>query len=160
MSPSLSQPKHKLQVPRPKKGRVRLLVGTRKGAFVVGSDAAREEFDVLAAQGLGVIVHHVVADTRAPKKVLMTALDPEHGAHVRFSEDGGRTFQLSRKSPAFAEAASGLQQRRGLVDRSLQTGGRPGQRRHQELDGDRQQDDRQADVADDPVDRRGQRRRP
>jgi photosystem II stability/assembly factor-like uncharacterized protein len=112
MSPSLSQPKHKLRVPRPKKGRVRLLVGTRKGAFVVGSDAAREEFDVLAAQGLGVIVHHVVADTRAPKKVLMTALDPEHGAHVRFSEDGGRTFQSSRKSPAFAEAASGLQQRR------------------------------------------------
>ena len=60
MTPSLSQPKHKLRVPRPKKGRVRLLVGTRKGAFVVGSDAERKEFDVVGTEGLGTIVHHVV----------------------------------------------------------------------------------------------------
>ncbi|MDP6386269.1 MAG: glycosyl hydrolase [Planctomycetota bacterium] len=112
MTPSLSQPKHKLRVPRAKKGRVRLLVGTRKGAFVVGSDAERKEFEVVCTEGLGTIVHHVVADPRAPKKVLMTALDAEHGAHVRYSDDGGRTYKVSRKSPAFGEAAKGLQQRR------------------------------------------------
>ncbi len=112
MTPSLSHPKHKLRLARPKKGRVRLLVGTRKGAFVVASDSERQEFEVQATEGLGAMVHHMVADPRAPKKVVMTALDLEHGAHIRYSDDGGRTFKRSRKSPAFADAAAGLQQRR------------------------------------------------
>ena len=37
----METPKHKLRVPRARRGAVQLLVGTRKGAFRLGSDAAR-----------------------------------------------------------------------------------------------------------------------
>ena len=50
MSPA---PKHKLRVPRPRKGAVQLLVGTRKGAFRLKSDPDRKQWSVLFSVDLG-----------------------------------------------------------------------------------------------------------
>lgn len=112
MPRSQPQAKHKLRVPRAKRGRVGIFVGTRKGAFLLGCNSERKDWRVKATHALGQVVHHGVSDPRAPKHVLMTCLDAERGAFLQGSDDGGRTFSEFAKPPAFALPANGLHERK------------------------------------------------
>ena len=49
----MAKPKHKLRVPRPRKGAVELLIGTRKGAFRLKSDRERGQWKLSAPIFLG-----------------------------------------------------------------------------------------------------------
>ena len=53
------------------KGAVTLLVGTRKGAFTLRSDASRRTWKLSAPIFLGHIVHHMVLDPRDRRTMLM-----------------------------------------------------------------------------------------
>lgn len=103
--------KHKLRVPRAKKGVVRLLVGTRKGLFRIKSDRERKAWSVEKVWFLGHTVHHAVADPRDPQTILVAARTGHLGPTVFRSQDGGKTFKEASKPPAFDPAAEGLSQR-------------------------------------------------
>ncbi|MDA0948040.1 MAG: glycosyl hydrolase [Planctomycetota bacterium] len=107
----MERPKHKLRVPRARKGGVQLLVGTRKGAFRLKSDSERKHWSLKDAWFVGHVVHHLVEDPRR-KGVLLAAARTGHLGPTLFrSEDGGRTWSEARRPPRFTEAPEGLLQR-------------------------------------------------
>lgn len=108
---STDGPKHKLRVPRPKRGAVTLWIGTRKGAFSMKSDAERKTWTLTGAHFVGHVVHHVVADPREKGVVLVAARTGHLGPTVFRSEDAGKTWKEASKPPAFEEAREGLLQR-------------------------------------------------
>ena len=79
----------------------RLLVGTRKGAWVLRSDAARTAWASTPPIFLGHIAHHVVADPREPDVMLMAAKTGHLGPTVFRSTNGGESWTEAARPPAF-----------------------------------------------------------
>ena len=73
-------------------GRVRVLVGTRKGAFVLTSDAARERWDVSGPHFAGWEVYHLKGSPADPDRIWASQSGGWFGQVVQRSDDGGRTW--------------------------------------------------------------------
>jgi hypothetical protein len=95
------------RTPRP----VTVLVGTRKGAWTIRSDATRRSWKVSGPTLLGHIVHHVVQDPREKKVLLMAARTGHLGPTVFRSGDRGRTWKEAKRPPAFPKAPAGQEGR-------------------------------------------------
>jgi len=80
---------------------VRLLVGTRKGAWVLKSDAARHDWRLEGPLFLGHIVNHFRIDPRDGTTMLMAASTGHLGPTILRSGDGGATWTEATKPPAF-----------------------------------------------------------
>lgn len=93
--------KHKLRVPKARRGPSRVLVGTRKGVFVVDVDERREEFAIRTPSYLGATAFHVVADPRDRRFVLAGVLTADGRPTVLVSEDGGNRWREALVPPAF-----------------------------------------------------------
>lgn len=87
--------------------RVTLLIGTRKGAFMLRSNADRSAWELSEPLMLGFIVHHMVADPRDTQRILMAVRTGHLGPTVFRSEDAGRTWQEAKQPPAFPKAPEG-----------------------------------------------------
>lgn len=109
--PAAPRPKHKLRVPRPKRGTVTLLIGTRKGAFALKSDSERQAWALGEPWFLGHVVHHVVLDPRDGETILAAARTGHLGPTIFRSTDKGKSWKEARKPPAFDPAPSGLSAR-------------------------------------------------
>lgn len=81
---------------------VSLLIGTRKGAFILSSDKSREKWELSSPHFLGHIVYHIVSDPRDGKHLVMAAKTGHLGPTVYHSNDSGRTWNEAKKPPAFA----------------------------------------------------------
>jgi hypothetical protein len=88
-----------------------LWIGTRKGAFALRPDARRRAWKLAGPQFLGHVIHHVVADPRDAKVVLMAAKTGHLGPTVFRSTDRGRTWKEATQPPAFRKAAEGEEAR-------------------------------------------------
>jgi len=88
-------------------GAVALLVGTRKGAFILRSDSTRRTWKLSAPMFLGHIVHHVVLDPRDRRTILMAARTGHLGPTVFRSTDFGKTWKEAKTPPAFPKAPEG-----------------------------------------------------
>ena len=71
---------------------VRVLVGTRKGGFVLTADGARKQWDVAGPHFPGWEVFHVKGSTADPDRVYAAAHTDWFGQVVQRSDDGGRTW--------------------------------------------------------------------
>ena len=89
------------------RGAVTLLIGTRKGAFILKSDRARRAWKLSAPMFLGHIVHHVVCDPRDRRTILMTAGTGHLGPTIFRSTDLGKTWKEATKPPAFPKVPEG-----------------------------------------------------
>jgi len=98
--------------PRPATGPVALLVGSRKGAFILRGDRSRRAWRLSAPILLGNIVHHLVLDSRDGRTMLMAARTGHLGPTIFRSTDMGRSWKEARRPPAFPRAAEG---QKGLV---------------------------------------------
>jgi photosystem II stability/assembly factor-like uncharacterized protein len=87
-----------------KPGRVALLVGTKKGAFILKTDGARRAWTLTGPILLGSVVHHVVLDPRDRRTLLLAARTGHLGPTVFRSTDLGRTWKEASKPPAFPKA--------------------------------------------------------
>jgi len=85
----------------------RLLVATRKGAFIVHTDTARRRFRVEGPHFLGHVVHHVVLDPRDRTTLLVAARTGHLGPTVFRSIDQGGTWHEAERPPQFPKAAEG-----------------------------------------------------
>ncbi len=84
-----------------------VLVGTRKGAFFLRSDAARKSWRTNGPHFLGNTCYHVVLDPR-DEKTLLVAAKAGHLGHTIFrSTDFGKTWKESERPPAYPKAAEG-----------------------------------------------------
>ncbi|WP_374476524.1 glycosyl hydrolase [Zoogloea sp.] len=94
-----------------------LLVATRKGAWLYFTDAARQHWQVSGPHFLGHTIHHVVLDPRDGRTLLAAAKTGHLGPTLFRSTDLGRSWQESRRPPAFGPAIGGLAPR--AVDHSF-----------------------------------------
>ena len=88
-------------------GSVALLIGTRKGAFVLRGDRTRRTWKLSAPMFLGHIVHHVVLDPRDRRTMLMAARTGHLGPTVFRSTDLGKTWKEAKTPPAFPKVPEG-----------------------------------------------------
>jgi photosystem II stability/assembly factor-like uncharacterized protein len=93
--------------PKPATGPVTLLVATKKGVFVLKSDAARRRWRISPPLFLGHIAHHAVMDSRDRRTLLVAARTGHLGPTVFRSTDRGRTWKEAARPPAFPKAAEG-----------------------------------------------------
>ncbi|MDE3089433.1 MAG: glycosyl hydrolase [Chloroflexota bacterium] len=88
-------------------GAIALLVGTRKGAFVIHGDKTRRSWKDPVGMHIGSIVHHMVMDPRDRRTILMTAHTGHLGPTIFQSTDLGKTWKEATKPPAFPKAPEG-----------------------------------------------------
>jgi BNR/Asp-box repeat protein len=73
-------------------GRVRVLVGTRKGAFVLTSDARRESWEVSGPYFAGWEVYHMKGSPADPERIYASQTSAWFGQIIQRSDDGGQTW--------------------------------------------------------------------
>jgi photosystem II stability/assembly factor-like uncharacterized protein len=93
------------------KAHVVLLVGTKKGAWLLHGDSARRSWRVEGPHFLGNIVHHLMLDPRDKRTLLLAAKTGHLGPTVFRSQDLGKTWKEASKPPAFRKANDGEKQR-------------------------------------------------
>ena len=88
-------------------GQIVLLVGTRKGVFLLHSDAGRRRWSLDGPHFLGHLAYHVVLDPRDRRTLLVAAKTGHLGPTVFRSLDLGKSWQEASAPPAFPKAAGG-----------------------------------------------------
>jgi photosystem II stability/assembly factor-like uncharacterized protein len=71
---------------------VRVLVGTRKGAFVLTADGKRQEWDVSGPHFAGWEVYHVAGSPADPDRLFASQSSGWFGQLIQRSDDGGTTW--------------------------------------------------------------------
>jgi photosystem II stability/assembly factor-like uncharacterized protein len=72
---------------------VRVLVGTRKGAFVLTSDAKRQKWDVGGPHFAGWEIYHVKGSPVNPNRLYASQTSGWFGQKVQRSDDGGKSWE-------------------------------------------------------------------
>ncbi|MDQ6665507.1 MAG: exo-alpha-sialidase, partial [Acidobacteriota bacterium] len=72
---------------------VRVLVGTRKGAFVLTSDGKRERWDVAGPYFGGWEIYHVKGSPVDPNRLYASQSSGWSGQVIQRSNDGGKTWE-------------------------------------------------------------------
>lgn len=78
-----------------------LLIGTRKGLFVIDSDANRSQWSTSEPMYLGHIIQHAVLDPRNRTRLVAAAATGHLGPTVFTSDDMGATWAEATRPPAF-----------------------------------------------------------
>jgi hypothetical protein len=72
---------------------VRVLVGTRKGAFVLTADGKRRDWEVSGPHFAGWEIYHVAGSPADPDRLYASQTSGWFGQVVQRSDDGGRTWE-------------------------------------------------------------------
>jgi photosystem II stability/assembly factor-like uncharacterized protein len=78
---------------------VRVLVGTRKGAFVLTSDAKRERWDVSGPHFAGWEIYHLKGSPADPNRLYASQSSGWFGQIIQRSDDGGKTWHQPGTPP-------------------------------------------------------------
>jgi photosystem II stability/assembly factor-like uncharacterized protein len=81
-----------------------LVVGTRKGLFLLRSDAQRDSWQLAGPLLNGIEIHHATIDSRSGA-LYATANNPWFGNTVAHSQDLGKTWREGLHAPKFPEDA-------------------------------------------------------
>ena len=71
---------------------VRVLVGTRKGAFILTSDGKREKWDVSGPHFAGWEIYHMKGSPLDPNRIYASQTSGWFGQIIQRSDDGGKTW--------------------------------------------------------------------
>jgi photosystem II stability/assembly factor-like uncharacterized protein len=72
--------------------KVRVLVGTRKGAFILSSDGKREKWDVSGPHFAGWEIYHLKGSPANPDRLYASQCSGWFGQIIQRSDDGGKTW--------------------------------------------------------------------
>ncbi len=73
--------------------RVRVLVGTRKGAFILESDGKREQWEVSGPHFAGWEIYHMKGSPADPNRLYASQSSGWFGQVIQRSSDGGKTWE-------------------------------------------------------------------
>jgi photosystem II stability/assembly factor-like uncharacterized protein len=79
--------------------RVRVLVGTKKGAFILESDGKRERWDVSGPHFGGWEMYHLKGSPADPKRIYASQTSGWFGQIIQRSDDGGKTWHQPGTPP-------------------------------------------------------------
>jgi photosystem II stability/assembly factor-like uncharacterized protein len=86
--------------------KVRVLVGTRKGAFILTSDGKREKWEVSGPHFAGWEMYHLKGSPADPNRIYASQTSGWFGQIIQRSDDGGKTWHQPG-TPAGEPAAPG-----------------------------------------------------
>src|SRR6187397_505472 len=72
---------------------VRVLVGTRKGAFILTSDAKRQRWDVTGPHFAGWEIYHMKGSPIDQDRIYVSQSSGWFGQIIQRSNDGGKTWE-------------------------------------------------------------------
>jgi photosystem II stability/assembly factor-like uncharacterized protein len=103
--------------------RVRALVGTRKGGFVLTSDGKREKWEVSGPHFAGWEIYHMKASAVNPDRIYASQTSGWFGQIIQRSNDGGKTWEIpgGEQMPKPGELPSG-KSNKFVYDASADTG--------------------------------------
>ncbi|MBI5763323.1 MAG: exo-alpha-sialidase [Planctomycetes bacterium] len=78
---------------------VRVLVGTKKGAFILTSDAKRQKWDVSGPHFAGWEVYHLAGSRVDPNRLYASQTSSWFGQVIQRSDDGGKTWHQPGTPP-------------------------------------------------------------
>src|SRR3989338_7863668 len=73
---------------------VRVLVGTRKGAFVLTSDAKRKKWNISGPHFAGWEIYHLKGSPIDPNRIYVSQTSGWFGQIIQRSDDGGKTWTI------------------------------------------------------------------
>src|SRR6266542_4701613 len=79
---------------------IRLLVGTRKGAFVLTSDGKREQWEVSGPRFAGWEIYHMKGSPVDPDRIYASQTSAWFGQIIQRSDDGGKNWNTPGGGPA------------------------------------------------------------
>jgi photosystem II stability/assembly factor-like uncharacterized protein len=85
--------------------RVRVLVGTRKGAFILESDGKRDKWDVSGPHFAGWELYHLKGSPADPNRIYASQSSGWFGQIIQRSDDGGKTWHQPGTPAGEAPAA-------------------------------------------------------
>ena len=83
-------------------GDVLLMVGTRKGSFLLSSDSTRQSWQVQGPYSAGGDVFHLAYDPRNGGRILSATNYMMWGPQIEFSDDVGQTWNQAEGPPRFS----------------------------------------------------------
>jgi photosystem II stability/assembly factor-like uncharacterized protein len=104
---------------------VRLLVGTRKGAFVLTSDGKREKWDVSGPHFAGWELYHLKGSPADPERIYASQTSGWFGQVIQRSDDGGKTWFQPGTPPGETTGPGGAprgESNKFVYDTSAETG--------------------------------------
>lgn len=81
---------------------VRVLVGTRKGAFVLSSDGKRQKWEVNGPLFAGWEIYHMKGSAVDPNRIYASQSSSWFGQVIQRSNDGGKTWETPGGGPSVA----------------------------------------------------------
>ncbi|MGQ0635655.1 MAG: exo-alpha-sialidase [Planctomycetaceae bacterium] len=78
---------------------VRVLVGTRKGAFILTSDGKRQQWDVSGPHFAGWEIYHLKGSPADPNRIYCSQSSSWFGQIIQRSSDGGKTWEQPGTQP-------------------------------------------------------------
>ncbi len=84
--------------------KLRVLVGTRKGAFVLSSDASRKQWKVEGPQFAGWEIYHLKGSPADPDRLYASQSSGWFGQVMQRSSDGGKTWETAGNQFAYEGA--------------------------------------------------------
>src|SRR4051812_6433252 len=90
--------------------KIRVLVGTRKGAFILTSDGTRKNWDVSGPHFAGWEIYHAKGSPVDPNKIYVSQSSGWFGQIIQRSDDGGKTWNTPGSKPEELAGAGGMPQ--------------------------------------------------
>ena len=88
--------------------KVRVLAGTRKGAFILESDGKREKWDVSGPHFAGWEMYHIKGSPADPNRLYASQTSGWFGQMIQRSDDGGKTWYQPGTPPGEPAAPGGM----------------------------------------------------
>jgi hypothetical protein len=104
---------------------VRVLVGTRKGAFVLSSDGKRERWEVSGPHFAGWEIYHLKGSPADPNRLYASQTSGWFGQIIQRSDDGGKTWTQPGTPPGERTTPEGMpkgESNKFVYDTSAETG--------------------------------------
>src|SRR5438552_2727515 len=96
-----------IKVKERKMSKVRVLVGTRKGAFILSSDGKRQKWDVSGPHFAGWEMYHLKGSPADPNRIYASQTSGWFGQIIQRSDDGGKTWHQPGTPPGEPAAPAG-----------------------------------------------------
>ncbi|HEV3146684.1 MAG TPA: hypothetical protein VGZ47_22550 [Gemmataceae bacterium] len=104
---------------------VRVLVGTKKGAFILTSDGKRKKWDVAGPMFPGWEIYHMKGAPADPDRIYASQTSGWFGQVIQRSDDGGKIWLTPGSSPEELKGPGGMpkgESNKFVYDTSPQTG--------------------------------------
>lgn len=88
--------------------KVRVLVGTRKGAFILTADGARKRWKVSGPHFAGWEIYHVKGSPVDPNRIYASQTSGWFGQIIQRSDDGGKTWNPPGSNPEELKSTDGM----------------------------------------------------